>query len=492
MKKRVLALLLIVCLSLGVPGTLAAEVERAETVYVTLANDGQVQEVRVVNWLRGNSEQPEWVDYGSYKSIENSVSSTKPQVDQGMIKWPAALLQGSGLFYQGVAEKALPFSIKLSYWLEGKQIEPAKLAGKSGRVTIKIATKNLMRHELNLKYSSYQGSVQQSKEILYTPLMMQIGITLPVSIWSEIDAASANQVMVGDKLKLNWALFPYPEAEVELNMQGQNIEIEPVEISVLPMMPPLPELETATQLTELIQGLDQLETALQRLAGAASALLQGQTELAGGGVELFAGLAQVAQGLQSTQAGADALAIGLEQLSTSHAQLAESSQLLTAVGDPRLAAIASAIVAEQQALQQLSQSGQQLASGLSASNAALAQIGAQFGSISGGIEQISVGQNALASGLEALRSEGIVPMRVQALAQYEAVEVGLATKQEMQELVAEQHSFIDNENNTSGKVQYLLRTEGIRLPVMPKEVIVPVAKLTLWQRIVNFFRGKRC
>ena len=490
MRKKLLALFLVACLSMGVSGTLAAEIERNETVYVNLANNGEVQDIRVVNWLRGTGGQSEWIDYGTYQTVENTTSNVQPEIAQGMIKWPAESLQGSGLFYQGQTEKQLPFRINISYWLDGKRVKASELAGQSGKLTVKVSAKNLLRQERNLEYIASRGAVKQSKTVLYTPLMMQIGMNLPVSIWSEIDAPEANLVMVGDKLKLNWALFPYPDAEVTLTMQGKRMELEPMEISVMPMMPPIPEVEGAAQVTELVQGIEQLDAALEKLAGAAGSLLQGQTEMASGGTELFGGLGQVAEGLQATQAGADALAAGLEQLSASHAQLIEGSQLLLATGDPRLAALAKAIQAEQAALQQLSQSGQQLASGLAASSGALGSIAAQSSGMSSGFEQILAGQGALASGLEALRAEGISPMRQGALAQYEALGKGLATKQELESLVQAQHSFIDSKNQI-GQVQFLLRTEGVTLPVEPKEVDLPTAKLTLWQRIVNFFTGKR-
>ena len=60
-----------------------------------------------------------------------------------MVTFAAA---GEDVSYQGTANaEDLPFMVYFTYFLNGKQIAPEDLAGKSGRVRIEIATENRLK-----------------------------------------------------------------------------------------------------------------------------------------------------------------------------------------------------------------------------------------------------------------------------------------------------------------------------------------------------------
>mgnify|MGYP000612238069 CR=1 FL=1 len=50
------------------------------------------------------------------------------------ITWNA---NGKDIYYQGTSDKNLPVSMKVTYYLDGKEISPKKLVGKSGKVKIR-------------------------------------------------------------------------------------------------------------------------------------------------------------------------------------------------------------------------------------------------------------------------------------------------------------------------------------------------------------------
>ena len=115
MKRKTALLLVCCCLLLPVTGAVAA-IDRNETVYVTLDNHGQPENIRVVTWLRGQTGQAEWIDYGTYDQVENSVSDLAPRLGEGIIAWPSEALEGAGLFYQGTTSKPLPFAVSINYF----------------------------------------------------------------------------------------------------------------------------------------------------------------------------------------------------------------------------------------------------------------------------------------------------------------------------------------------------------------------------------------
>ena len=360
---------------------------------------------------------------------------------------------------------------------------------------IHLQVRNQSRQVQNVPYLDYEGQQKYSRQVLYTPMLMQVNLALPVETWSDIQAPTANQVMVGDQLRLSWALFPYPEADFVLQMQGKEISLSPMEINVLPMMPALPSLgtEAMVQLEQLLEGVTQLRQALQQMSEAAGSLAAGQQQAIAGGQALGDGISQLAQALQETAGGAQELAAGLAQLQGSHQQLAASSSLLQQLGDPRLEAIAAGLLAEEQALQQLTAAADALAGGLNASSEAFGYLVSQSSGLFSGWSEIAQGQEQLAAGLAAIDAEGLAPLWQQAVSQYAELQAGEATTEAMEQLVERHHSFIDNGRNKQGKVQYLLRTAGIELP-QPPAVAEPVAteteKLSWWQRIVRFFTGK--
>ncbi len=487
--KKVLAMLLL-GLIISVPLAQAADVERNETVYASLDNHGQPLDVRVVTWLRGDPGEETWTDYGRYDSVESSVSDIAPSIGDGTITWPVSTMQGEGLFYQGTPSAELPIKLRIDYFLDGQQIEPEQLAGASGEVLIKLQVQNRLRQERVLSYLGYAGQPLRSTQALYTPLVVQVTQALPVGTWSEIDADGATRVLAGDQLRLSWALFPYPDAEFSFSMQGQQICLAPLEINVLPMMPPLPDLGAVAQLKQLIAGVDQLSGSLQQLAGAADVLASGQAQAVAGGQQLSAGLGELAQVAQSAGAGAKSLADGLSTLQASHLRLVEASARLQQSGDPYLQSIAIGLAAEAEALAGLAAGSHSLAGGLTQLTDAISVLSQETAGLFTGAEQLTSGQQALASGLSALLAQGVSPMRDQAIGQYAAAELGSATTSAMQQLVEEHHSFIDNSRNCIGQTQYLMRTKGVPLPVTAKPAVAPAASLSLWQRIVRFFTGK--
>ena len=72
-------------------------------------------------------------DISSLKEIKNVKGDETFTQDGEKLVWQAG---GKDIYYQGTTSAEAPVTQKVTYYLDGKEIQPEELAGKSGKVTI--------------------------------------------------------------------------------------------------------------------------------------------------------------------------------------------------------------------------------------------------------------------------------------------------------------------------------------------------------------------
>lgn len=109
--------------------------EKEETVYVFTDANGKQKSMTVSNWLKNKEGADKLYDNSILQNIEN-VKGDEPFTQNGdILTWNAG---GNDIYYQGTTDKAAPITQKITYYLDGKEISPEDLAGKSGKVKIHI------------------------------------------------------------------------------------------------------------------------------------------------------------------------------------------------------------------------------------------------------------------------------------------------------------------------------------------------------------------
>lgn len=109
--------------------------EKEETVYVFTDANGKQKSMTVSNWLKNKDGADKLYDNSILQNIEN-VKGDEPFTQNGdILTWNAG---GNDIYYQGTTDKAAPITQKITYYLDGKEITPEDLAGKSGKVKIHI------------------------------------------------------------------------------------------------------------------------------------------------------------------------------------------------------------------------------------------------------------------------------------------------------------------------------------------------------------------
>lgn len=533
MKKRFLVLLLVFVLICPCP-TMAA-VQKNETVYGLLANDGTVKEVQVVNWAYGTPDGDSWTDYGNYREINNSGSDVKPRMGKDQISWPSSAFEEKGLFYQGLTDKELPFKIVIDYTLDGKPIKPEQLAGKNGNLKVNIHLENLSKQKFMLSYQGQQGKQLSAEETLYTPFMFQVSTTIPAGKWKNIKTPGASQVVVGDQIQVAWMVFPFPKEEISLEMQGNNIELNPIEIAALPTVLPLPSLDMDSELNQLMVGLGQLESSLNKMGSAAQEIQRNQEKIADGCSQVAAGLGELEEGVKGAYEGSGQLAGGLEQL---RQQLAASNEQLTqqltellaqqtqqtqelitqlyqlkqSIPSPQenpenyeahvridaliknlenpnnVPSLPSLPSQENDPLALLTDAVNMLNSGLGEIHQGTQRLAQETPSLSSGMKELAKGQGQLADGL-LKAADGISTTKKESGGQFNELKRGQAVTDKLEILADDYKSFMDNTNNSNSQVQFLLRTEGIEITEPAAESAPEPTKNTPWQSIKNFFKN---
>ena len=119
--------------------------EKEETVYVFTDAYGKQKSMTVSNWLKNKEGSDKLYDNSILQNIEN-VKGDEPFTQNGdILTWNAG---GNDIYYQGTTDKAAPISQKITYYLDGKEIAPEDLAGKSGKVKIHIDYDNSEKYHL--------------------------------------------------------------------------------------------------------------------------------------------------------------------------------------------------------------------------------------------------------------------------------------------------------------------------------------------------------
>lgn len=167
--------------------TAAVSVTKTETVYVNLKANGDVSKVSVSDWLHTDKNEVYVDDMSDLENITNVKSKVTPVTDGEKLRWN---MPDTDLYYSGTTDRELPISVQLKYYLDGKEIKPEDLAGKSGEVKIDIKMIN---------NASKDGFVNGKKHKVYLPMLVVGGMVLPEGTFSGVTVKNGQSIGDGSK-----------------------------------------------------------------------------------------------------------------------------------------------------------------------------------------------------------------------------------------------------------------------------------------------------
>lgn len=123
------------------------EIGKDESVYLLSDANGGVYKTIVSDHLANTDGAATIEDQSNLSDIKNVKGDEEFKQDGGKLTWQA---DGSDIYYQGTTDEEAPVSQKVTYYLDGKEIAPADLAGKSGKVTIHFDYTNNSSYKENV------------------------------------------------------------------------------------------------------------------------------------------------------------------------------------------------------------------------------------------------------------------------------------------------------------------------------------------------------
>lgn len=142
------------------------DADKDESVYLISDANGNVNKTIVVDHLKNKDKKDTLEDASNLSDIENVKGKQKFTQRGDKLTWQAG---GKDIYYQGTATEEPPVTQKVTYYLDGKEISPEDLAGKSGKVKIRFDYTNT---------TSYTETVNGEKQTVSVPFAAITGLVL--------------------------------------------------------------------------------------------------------------------------------------------------------------------------------------------------------------------------------------------------------------------------------------------------------------------------
>lgn len=311
------------------------ETDKEESVYVLTDAYGTPTEITVTTGLKNPGPDAELTDVTTLTDIVNKEGDeTYTKQADGSILWEN---YGSDIHYEGKADTSseLPLTVKVTYFLDGKEVGADELAGADGNIKIRF---------------DYENNTQENGSI--TPFAAITGLMLSEDNAHNISVTNgASRYMDGEYLVYGFALPGVTaaldldtmeltkEEEIDLHdFMEVSFEAEDFELDFTATMVSNGLLEekdydkVIDKLDELTDKLEDTTDQVKDLKSKISKLKNGGEKLRSGADSLYQGLSEVNAALaQAAQADPSlaGLAASISQLTDGSKQLADSVSTYT-------------------------------------------------------------------------------------------------------------------------------------------------------------------
>lgn len=274
---------------------------KEETVYVNADAAGNTDEITVSNWLKNSGDvSGKLTDKSTLNDIKNVKGDEKYTADGDKITWNT---DGKDIYYQGTTDKELPVSVKLTYYLDGKEIQPNKLKGKSGHLKIKVNYENKSKKNVE---------VNGKTESMYTAFVMMTGMILPNDNFTNVTIDNGKVISDGNRSIV--VGFGMPGLKESLNLDDIKDADDLTIPESLEVEADVTDFEMSSTFTvglsnltddlalDKITDVDSLQDALDELDDAALKLVSGSDALADGSKTLSSGVDSYTKGADTLNA----------------------------------------------------------------------------------------------------------------------------------------------------------------------------------------------
>lgn len=304
---------------------------KEQAVYVQADAQGSTEGVYVVNAV--NASRDGYIeDSGKYTSVENLTDEQRLKSRLGKVSFEAQA--DETFYYQGNlgASTELPWTVSVTYWLDGKEVDPADLGGANGHLKMELTIDPVGKEDDDedgqgkadegdkgdKDTSDSTGTISEDDLADFAQAyLLQVSATLAADEVSELEADSATRATSGDDVQLSYMVFPGKSADFVVEADVTDFAFDGWQIVGVPLALTL-DVDSSDISTDSMDSVSQLKDAAVELDDGAS-------ELASGAAEVDDGAASLSEGATSLQDGVSQLSEGVDTLVGSGTQLTEAS-----------------------------------------------------------------------------------------------------------------------------------------------------------------------
>ncbi len=261
-----------------------------ETVYSKVDGKGENYQTIVSTHLENEEELEIINDISDLLKIENTNGEEEFSKEGSSLIWKA---DKKDIYYQGESQKELPIECHVKYELNGKEMEPEEILGKSGHVKITIEYQNKEEHMVN---------INGKEEKMYTPFIVVAGTILKNDVNKNIKISNGKVINDGSKTFLMGIAMPGLEEslrikqndieipkDIEITMDASKFELGNIITFVTPKILEEKDLNFLDKLDNIYDKVNTLEQASIQIQEGSVALAEGTSQLASGTEQLKEG-----------------------------------------------------------------------------------------------------------------------------------------------------------------------------------------------------------
>lgn len=375
------------------------DADKDESVYLISDANGNVNKTIVVDHLKNKDKKDTLEDASNLSDIENVKGKEKFTQSGDKLTWQAG---GKDIYYQGTATEEPPVTQKVTYYLDGKEISPEDLAGKSGKVKIRFDYTNT---------TSYTETVNGEKQTVSVPFAAITGLVLGDG-FENIEVTNGKaEVSDSSSVVLGYAL---PGLKDSLGIKDGDLDGDVNIPEYMEMTADVKNFSMPAAMTFVVNASDYVSTdgidtsdlddmindlkdASTQLQDGSKTLAEGTDTLADGLSTLQSKLGTFASGVGTLKSGIKTYTDGVSTLSGGLNTLGNSTGALVSGADKLNSGagqLASGSATLKDGLKSYTDGASQL-------NAGLNQLNDNTGSLATGVTSLNDGAKTLSDGLNA-------------------------------------------------------------------------------------------
>lgn len=268
-----------------------------ETVYTKANANGSSYQTIVSEHLKNSDNAELLKDMSTLLNIKNTNGDEEASQNGTSLEWKTS---GNDIYYQGNTDKELPLDCTIKYELNGEEIAPNDLIGKSGNVKITIEYTNKEERFVN---------INGKNEKMYVPFVVMAGTMLDNTKMKNIEVTNGKVLDNGQKTVVvglacpglieSLGLEDEDLNKVEISFEATDFEMENIMSYATPKIFNDADISAMDKLDEVYSQINDLKSASTQLVEGAKTLQDGTEEYVSKSTEFADGLETFNQGINT-------------------------------------------------------------------------------------------------------------------------------------------------------------------------------------------------